>query len=654
MGDNWGAILRNDSKGEAQLIATVLLFGFVIIFGISILFAGNMALTGIQGVSQDETATQSLENAKVDLESLEESTATEISFSDRTSEQTQVDADAGSMTIRTPDGKEHHTKLGAIIYDQEDSHIAYQGGGVWDYQNGNTTPVSRPNFEITTDQTGIYTIHFDTVHLQDGNHSDDDLVARSNGQTDAFKDIPNQVRDGTTTIEVDSKYYEGWGELFEDTGVLDVEYNHSENTVLANLNHSSPTTLENALSVDGQLDIGGGTFVSSYDSSQNSNEGDVGIGEYEETDTGSVLVSDGFSGSGSTDIGGDIFVNGDFEVSGGADVEDSNIYSTGDIGIGSVNIDEEIVADGDLTVTSGGASFGDGSEIRTGGDFTDTNGGTVYNGLIHTAGSFEGSGGGSELGSSGEVRAKEVQLTNAVDGSIIRAETDWEVEEDNNAEIRNEDVDTPSLSETDFIEEHTESLPQPVAEVENASELYESSNDELDEFDGDSVEVTSGDYYHDGSIDYGGNLVFDVTGGDINLVVDGDFYGPDLDVEVVGDGDVNLYVDGSFRTTGGASWTNSDGAGDRLWIYIADSEEESYIQASHEGFYGVVFSESSVELGGGTDLYGAISSAGSEISGGQSIYYDEAIEDTRISKTVNRDDYSYTDISVDEVTIESD
>lgn len=630
--------ISSDARGGAELIGVVLLIGFVLVGATSVVVVGSSAVDQLQGSSQDSAAEQSLVNTKTDLSSLRTNDTTTVSVSESTSANTDVDPTAGNLTITATNGTEYNATFGTITYERGDKRIAYQGGGVWEHQGETATMISRPNMGLAGDND-TPTIHFGITSIQGEKQSGSDLTVRSAGANESIAGIPQQLPQGETTIEIESKYYEAWGDLLEEYS--DVTYNDSEQKVVGTVHLPNESTVENSLAADGQLAVGGGIDVASFDSRTSPDAGSVGTKSYAERGNGDVFVTDGFDGHGSASVNGDLYVDGDFTVDGSSNI-DGDIYATGDVTIQTDEITETVVAGGDVIVDRGGVSFTDESEVRTKGELTDYGSGNTYAGFVHVGGDFTADEHGwNTLEDTGEIRA----------GGTISID-------ENNGGQTFAGEPTPVTNELDQIAHVANNMPVPADEVDDAVDMYkdENDNDELDDLGGKNANdvITAGNYYHDGDLSYSGNpsLTFDTTDGDINLVVDGDIDAQSIDAEVDGDGRVRVYTTGNFETRGGATWTNDDGAGDRLWVYTAESDEDTYIGGE---FYGVVLSEAEVELNGGANVYGAIVTEDGDITGGQNIYYDEAIADAEYddeSRTEGTYREGYLDISSTELIVE--
>ncbi|GAB3682216.1 hypothetical protein GCM10028857_07660 [Salinarchaeum chitinilyticum] len=445
-----------------------------------------------------------------------------------------------------------------------------------------------------------------------------DLVAGS-----AFEDsssgesIVSGGYNETVRITIQSEYAQGWATYFEESTNALVDFDASSNTVTATLPVVQPVAVENSFTVDGSIGLGGGVGVSSYDSRTAVNQGSVGIGQYKELAGGDVVSTGGFDGSGSAQVDGNLYVDDDFTFDGGTDVS-GDIYATGDVTIEtSTPIDSRIVAGGDVIIANGGVNFEHSAVVRAGGDLKQQSY-AEYDGTIHVGGNVVGNGNSAGYDGSTEFLAGgTVSLGSNPEASGVSI---------------TENAADPLLTELDRIDDMVASIPKPAERVSDAQTKYaEAPTIDLGGNNADD-EVTAGNYRVTGDLTYGGSpsITFDTTGGEINLLVQGDVEAPNLDAEVIGNNQVNLYVTGNFETTGDPEWSNPNGAGNRLIVYTASETETTEVRSS-SGFYGVIFSESDLNLGGGTSVYGAIVMNGSDVNGGQNVYFDEALTGTDLS-----------------------
>ncbi|MFP9190052.1 hypothetical protein ACLI4Q_00075 [Natrialbaceae archaeon A-CW1-1] len=201
-------------RGQSELVGVVFLMGFVVISAVGIALVGGSALDHLQGQSQDETASQSLQHIKGELASLKPGDVQAVTMGESVAAETRTDPTAGRMTI-TVDGRETSFELGSIIYEREGTQIAYQGGGVWRHTDGRTQMVSSPDIAIETAEGDISSIHFDVKRLQGTGQAATDLQMRSAGHNLTAEEMfPHRLPRGPMTLEIESVYYEGWADYF--------------------------------------------------------------------------------------------------------------------------------------------------------------------------------------------------------------------------------------------------------------------------------------------------------------------------------------------------------------------------------------------------------------------------------------------------------
>ncbi|MFC7230314.1 hypothetical protein ACFQMM_01075 [Saliphagus sp. GCM10025308] len=205
------------SRGQAEVIAVVVLLGFVIIAAIGIVAVGQTALAQLESQSRDEAATQSLDQAKMEFASLQTGETREFTFSESIQRDTRVEPDAGSVTISVEgfDAISNESfQLGSIIYEHEGSHVAYQGGGVWKRTDGRTQLVSSPDIQIETTEKGLSSIRVDVTSVRGTEAQSNNLKATSDGLNETALGLPDRLPAGPMTLEIQSEYYDGWADYF--------------------------------------------------------------------------------------------------------------------------------------------------------------------------------------------------------------------------------------------------------------------------------------------------------------------------------------------------------------------------------------------------------------------------------------------------------
>lgn len=655
-------------RGQSEVLGVVLLLGITILGVTSVVALGGSAIDDSQHAVRVSSTTDSMTqfDSKASRVALGWSNSQRVDLGAvRDGERVYATDDAGWMNISVNDRETGAAKqvvmnqsLGALVYEVGDTTIAYQGGGVWQKSGNGSVMVSPPeaHYQGTT-------LTLPLVTVNSSSSLDSTVIVRDDGTSaNAVDNLENPIRSGTVSITVHSDYYQAWGRFFEERTETSVAYDHAHNTVTVTLAVPMDTGVDYAFMIQGNAGFGGGASVSSYNSTSTPGAGSVGVGNYEETSSGDVYVTGDTSSSGSGTVNGDIFVKGNYTIDGESDVQ-GTIYATGDVDIGVTNFDGDVVAGGDVTATSY-LSQSEGSTIRAGGNFS--MGGGELAGTVHTGGDFRASNGWSVLEDTGSIEA-----TGTVSGLDRRHGT------------VNEGASPPNLRALD----RTTTLRQsPKDRVEQAVATYMDESDPAPGLSGGEnarETLTSGSYYHDGDLSYSGDpsLTINSTTGPTTLAVDGDFSiegDADMTLNTTG-GPIRLIVNGSFTTSStdvdvtckpgschkvsvyangtgtvgsGGSVTNDAGRGDLFWLYTAADNAGTTIKGS--SYYGVVYSQSSVDLGGGTNVYGAVLTSQAGINGGQQIYFDEALlEANTFPEYASLPEVTYLHVSTNPVNVTS-
>jgi len=617
-------------RGVTPVVGITLLIGMVLVGAIGVFAVGSVAVDSVQSeakLDQAETAMVSYADSVRNGQS--------ASLSVPNSGETTVSNDS---TIRIEVGSTEvvDTTLGTVVYEENGRERAFEGGAVFARSSDEPTIVAAPpiSFQYAAGERH-QTLTIDVVTV-DGSASDlttEPALSRSSARSIAS----NGVVADTVTVTVQSEYAAAWAQYFEQRTLASVSLDASTNTVTARFPVQQPTSVDNSFTVDGSLSLGGNIGVDSYDSTTSQGTGSVGIGNYRETNNGDVVATEGFSGHGSMHVDGDLYVNDSFRFDGGTSV-DGDVFVRGDLEIDNGNVNDTLVSGGDVRVTGGGVTFTEHSEVRAAGDFVDSNSNT-YEGLVHAGGLIDATGGWSTVRNSASfVAGGSIAVHPSPDPSQLQP-----------------NAAAPSTAELQRIDDAVSSIPDPAERVDTAFDHYGGTPTDPG-IGGKNAHdtLTAGTYRLNRSLDYGGNpsLTFDTTGGDVVLLVDGDVNAKNIDAEVIGDGQVHIYITGNFESTGNPEWTNPDGAGNRLFVYTADATAETHLASD---FYGVVFSESRMKLGGSTTIYGGVVMDGTSMSGGQNVYFDEALSGADIAITQpNGSNARQTYVHVSQTTVSTD
>lgn len=259
------------NRGQSEVLGIVLLLGFTILSATSLFVVGLDAIAGNQkmtevGVAENELA---LFGSKVSEVALGDSAVQTVSV-DNTGGSYEVNEGVGSMEIIHVDrgeNKENETidefSLGEVTYTNDDTRVAYQGGGVWRHDTEQTSMVSPPEFHY---RQGTLTLPVINVRGNDRTSGRSEISIQRSGETNRVYPNPNRtyddetdtryvnpINEGRIQIVIQSEYYLGWKDFFEDRTEGDVSTDAETETTSVEL-----TTFGD----QGQTDVVNGESIS--------------------------------------------------------------------------------------------------------------------------------------------------------------------------------------------------------------------------------------------------------------------------------------------------------------------------------------------------------------------------------------------------------
>lgn len=337
-------------RSVSEVLGVALLIGIVFL-GISIvLLVGFSELTGTQETVEVAQAEQSLTqfDAEANRIATGSTAAQTVDLGLRGNSGTlDVNPESGRITIEYVDNifrsnrtEVLNTSLGAVVYENSDTTVAYQGGGVWRSDGDGSTMVSPP--EITFQEKTL-TMPVIVSEQAGGVHSDVQLTAETVSEqkfpnaTVIDRNLTNKVDTGTVWITIESEYALAWGQFFEDRTNAEVVYPR-DGTVLIIFFGSSFDFSRNsgiiATSGPGEIRVeGSGSYIDSYNSTD---------GLYSET----VAQNGSVKSAGSIDLFGGATIEGDAE-SNKKILLDGNSEITGDACAETIEGEEKIDGDTD-------------------------------------------------------------------------------------------------------------------------------------------------------------------------------------------------------------------------------------------------------------------------------------------------------------------
>ncbi|MFO7926585.1 MAG: DUF7289 family protein [Halobacteriota archaeon] len=111
------------------------------------------------------------------------------------------------------------TSLGAVVYENGDTEVAYQGGGVWQRRGGSSWMISPPEYHY---QFETLTFPIMTVSGEGNSSGSVGGTVRSTGESTDWYPIEgdetrsNPLEKGTVLVEIESRYCAGWESFFTE------------------------------------------------------------------------------------------------------------------------------------------------------------------------------------------------------------------------------------------------------------------------------------------------------------------------------------------------------------------------------------------------------------------------------------------------------
>ena len=253
---------RGGDRGQATVLGAVLVLGMVITGTALVVTLGATALTDTQSTSELERAENSMTlfNTRTSMVALGNSPSQSVSFGNGGGKIESL-PDNGWMRVThndfngSDDEVMFNKTLGAVVYRNDDTEIAYQGGGVWrKSDSGDGLMVSPPEFHY---RGATLTLPIVRVASKDSGSGGvtatisrdsetrrvfpnetgpttgtPEIGAPYNGTDDPYE---NPVANGTVNVTVQSRYYQGWADYFRQRTEGNVTEFPSDNRVRVTL-----------------------------------------------------------------------------------------------------------------------------------------------------------------------------------------------------------------------------------------------------------------------------------------------------------------------------------------------------------------------------------------------------------------------------------
>jgi flagellin-like protein len=267
-------------RAVSEVVGYVILIVMVVsVTGTIIMFAGGLVgdLTGELESDRAEKSLQQL-NSEASVVALGSDTTGQSELPGPDGGSYRIIEDAGRVNISATNVTSgdvtvlRDTSFGTVVYQNGDNEVAYQGGGVWRKAHTGSNMVSPPEFSYRDG-----TLTFPIIKVTGSSRISDTVTITDQSSSGVFPnqslagdiDGGNPIRGHNLTVTIQSEYYRGWGEYFEQRTDTVPTFDHDKNTVTATLvPPPTPITADSAITGTGNVTVTGAATV----------DGDVTLG----------------------------------------------------------------------------------------------------------------------------------------------------------------------------------------------------------------------------------------------------------------------------------------------------------------------------------------------------------------------------------------
>lgn len=325
--DEMGEYIDGSQRGRAQssALGVMLVFAIVIAGSTLTVALGAEAFATTNDQLSSDRAEQAITqlDSKIAMVALGNSRVQQVGIP--SSSGYMVNSDSGWMNVTITNTTSGSTTtvfndtMGEVIYENGDTAIAYQGGGVWrQTETGSSTMVSPPEFHY---REATLTLPLVTVSGDDT--VDGTVVISQNNSTQYYpnqtlnSEFVNPLENGKVNVTVRSDYYRAWGNYFEERTDGDVVYDHDEQVATLQLTVPAEHPSVDAAVVSGApsstMVINNNAGLDSYNSSKGPYNGDLQGGSPNPDETNATITVAGDLEIEHGDVYGDVEVAGDLE-----------------------------------------------------------------------------------------------------------------------------------------------------------------------------------------------------------------------------------------------------------------------------------------------------------------------------------------------------
>ncbi|WP_225334694.1 DUF7289 family protein [Halomicrobium urmianum] len=259
----FGAGSEGDGRAQSEPLGVLLVLSMVLAGAALVVTVGGSAILDTRQSLDVERAEKGLTqfDSQTALVALGNSRQTRVPLSQAGDASYRVHGGAGRMNVTVTNESTGDTRslmdvtLGAVTYDDGERTIAYQGGGVWRGGPGGARMISPPEFHYRD-----ATLTLPLVTVSGDRSLDGQVVVRKDGSStqhfpDRAADRTNPLREGRINVTVSSRYYRAWGSYFDERTDGKVYYNHTADTVRAELIVPINESYENAVATTSEAGV---------------------------------------------------------------------------------------------------------------------------------------------------------------------------------------------------------------------------------------------------------------------------------------------------------------------------------------------------------------------------------------------------------------
>lgn len=228
-------------RGQMETIGLVMLVAITVLGVVAVVAVAGPALEDAERATAVQRAEQSLSllDSQASMVALGQTESQSVSLAGAGGGTYRVAPDAGRITVYREDGDGNqlgspivNASLGAVLYENGDATLAYQGGGVWRSRGAGSVMLSPPEFNYEG-----ATLTLPVVRVTGG------VTAATGAPTAGVSPngvdiskfptsgLSNPLENGTVVVRVESEFYRGWSQYFRERSTGNVTVTPSENRV---------------------------------------------------------------------------------------------------------------------------------------------------------------------------------------------------------------------------------------------------------------------------------------------------------------------------------------------------------------------------------------------------------------------------------------